>query len=47
MVDVYTKMKPDSFLSQLHTILTAYYKDIKGVQGSSGCTKTKVVKRKF
>jgi hypothetical protein len=24
-----------------------YYEDIKGVQGASGCTKSKVVKRKF
>jgi hypothetical protein len=30
MVDVYSKMKPDSLRSQLQTILTAYYEDIKG-----------------
>ena len=37
MVDVYSKMKPDSFTLQLQTVLTAYYEDIKGVQGASGC----------
>jgi hypothetical protein len=47
MVDVYSKMNPDSFTSQLQTTLTAYYEDIKGVQGASGCPKPKVVKRKF
>jgi hypothetical protein len=47
MVDVYSKMNPDSFTSQLQTTLTAYYEDIKGVQGSSGCPKSKVVKRMF
>ena len=36
MVDVYAKMKPDSFLLQLYIVLTAYYEDIKGVQGASG-----------
>jgi hypothetical protein len=30
MVDSYTKMKPDSFKSQLQAALTTYYKDIKG-----------------
>ena len=40
MVDVYSKMKPDSFKSQLQTVLTAYYEDINGVQGASGCPKT-------
>ena len=47
MVDVYSKMKPDSFTSQLQTVLTAYYEDIMGVQGASGCPKSKIVKRKF
>ena len=49
MVDVYTKMKPDSFKSQLQAVLTAFYEDIKGVQGASGCPngypKTKILKR--
>ena len=40
-------MKPDSFTLQLQTVLTAYYEDIEGVQGASGCPKSKVVKRKF
>ncbi len=31
MVDVYSKMKPDTLRLQLQTILTAYYEDIKGV----------------
>ncbi len=31
----------------MQTALTAYYEDIKGVQGASGCPKPKVVKRKF
>ncbi len=47
MVDVYSKMKPDSLGSQLQTILTAYYEDIKGVVSPSSCTKPKVVKHKF
>jgi hypothetical protein len=47
MVDVYSKMKPDAFMSQLHTVLTAYYEDIEGVVSASGCTKAKIVKRKF
>ena len=47
MVEVYSKMKPDAFTSQLQIVLTAYYEDIKGVAGASGCTKSKVVKRKF
>ena len=47
MVEVYSKMKPDAFTSQLQTVLTAYYEDIKGVVSASGCTKSKVVKRKF
>ena len=47
MVDVYTKMKPDSFKSQLQAVLTTYYEDIKGVQGGSGCHKTRIVKRQF
>ncbi len=40
-------MNPDSFTLQLQTALTAYYEDMKGVQGASGCPKPKVVKRKF
>jgi hypothetical protein len=47
MVGVYTKMKPDSFKSQLQAVLTAFYEDIKGVQGASCCPKTKMVKRQF
>ena len=47
MVEVYSKMKPDAFTSQLQTVLTAYDEDIKGVVSASGCTKSKVVKRKF
>ena len=47
MVDSYTKMKPDSFKSQLQAVLTTYYEDIKGILGASGCSKTKIVKRKF
>ncbi len=47
MVEVYSKINPDSFTSQLQTALTAYYEDIKGVQGASGCPKPKVVKHKF
>ena len=47
MVDVYAKMMPDAFRSQLQTVLTAYYEDIKGVVSASGSAKTKVVKRKF
>ena len=40
MVNVYSKMKPNSFKSQLQAVLTANYKDIHGVQGASGCPKT-------
>ena len=40
-------MTPDAFRSQLQTALTAYYEDIKGIVCASGCTKSKVVKRKF
>ena len=49
MVDVYSKLKPDSFTLQLQTVLTTYYEDIMpvGVQGASGCNKAKVVKCKF
>jgi hypothetical protein len=47
MVDAYTKMKPDSFKSQLQAVLTTYYEDIKGVQGGSGCHKTRIVKHRF
>ena len=44
MVEVYSKMKPDAFPSQLQTVLTAYFEDIKGVVSASGYTKSKVVK---
>jgi hypothetical protein len=47
MVEVYSKMKPDAFRSQLQTVLTAYYEDIKKVASASGSAKTKVVKRQF
>ncbi len=47
MVDVYSKMKPDTFRLQLQTVLTAYYEDIKGMVRASSCTKSKVVKSKF
>jgi hypothetical protein len=47
MIDVYTKMKSDSFKLQLQAVLTAYYEDSKGVQGAGGYTKTKIVKRRF
>ena len=46
-VEGLTKMKPDSFLSQFQAVLTTYYEDIKEVQGASGCTKAKSVKRRF
>ncbi len=46
MVEVYSKMKPDAFPSQLQNVLTAYYEDIKGVVSASGCNKSKVVKSK-
>jgi hypothetical protein len=47
MLGVYTKMKTDSFKSQLQAVLTAYYEDIKGIQGASGCPKSKNIKRRF
>ncbi len=42
-------MMPDVLRSQLQTVLTAYYEDIKGVVSvsASGCTKSKIIKRKF
>ena len=40
-------MKPDAFTLQLQTVLIAYYEDIKRGVSASGCTKSKVVKRKF
>ena len=40
-------MKPDSFKLQLQAVLTAFYEDIKGVPGASGCQKTKILKRRF
>ena len=43
----YSKMKPDSLLSQFQAVLTTYYEDIKEVQGTSGCTKAKSVKCRF
>ena len=42
-----SKMKPDALRLQLQTVLITYYEDIKGVVSASGCTKPKVVKRKF
>ena len=45
MVNAYTKMKPDSFKLQLQAVLTTYYEDTKGVSGTSGCHKTRIVKR--
>ena len=47
MVEVYSKMKPDAFPSQLQNVLTAYYEEIKGVVSASCCNKSKLVKRKF
>jgi hypothetical protein len=47
MVNSYTKMKPGSSKLQLQAVLTTYYKDIKGVQGASGCHKTRIVKPLF
>lgn len=47
MWEVYSKMKPDSFRSQFQAVLTTYYEDIKQVQGASGCTKAKSMKRRF
>ncbi len=40
-------MKPDVLRLQFQTVLITYYEDIKGVVSASGCTKPKVVKRKF
>jgi hypothetical protein len=40
-------MRPDSFKLQLLAVLTTYYEDIKGVQGASGCHKTRIVKCRF
>ena len=31
----------------MQIVLTAYYEDIKGIVSASGCTKSKVIKRKF
>jgi hypothetical protein len=47
MVNAYTKMKPDSFKLHLQAVLTTYYEAIKGVQGASGCHKTRRVKCRF
>jgi hypothetical protein len=47
MLDAYTEMETDSFKSQLQTVLTAYYQDIKRVTCASGGRKSKVVKRRF
>ena len=47
MREVYSKMPTDAFRTQLQTVLTAYYEEIKGIVCASGCTKSKVVKRKF
>jgi hypothetical protein len=38
MLDVYNKMTPDSFKTQLQAVLTAYYEDIKGIQGAACCS---------
>ncbi len=46
-LDAYTKMTLDSFKTQLQTVLTAYYEDIKGIQGTSGCSMPKFVKHQF
>jgi hypothetical protein len=40
-------LMPDSFKLQLQAVLTIYYEDIKGVQGASGCHKTRIFKRLF
>ncbi len=40
-------MKPDSFKLQLQAVLTTYYEDIMGVQGASGCHKTRIIKCQF
>ncbi len=45
MVEVYSKMKPDTFTLQFQTVLTAYYEDIERFVRAS--TKSRVVKRKF
>ncbi len=47
MLDVYLQMTPDAFRLQLQTVLTTYYEDIKGAVSASGCTKPKVVERRF
>ncbi len=47
VLDVYTKMTPDSFKTQLQAVPTAYYEDIKGIQGTSGCPMSKFVKCRF
>ncbi len=46
MVDVHSKMKPDSFKLQLQTVLTTYYEDINGgpktsTKSSSASSRTK------
>jgi hypothetical protein len=40
-------MKTDSFKLQLQGVLTAFYEDIKGIQGASGWPKTKIVKHQI
>ena len=47
MLDAYTKIETDSFKSQLQTVLTAFYQDIKQVTGASGGRKSKVVTPRF
>ena len=47
MLDDYSSMKPDAFMSQLQAVLTTYFEDIKWVHGASGCPKPKIVKRRF
>ncbi len=44
MVEVYSKMKPDTFHV---TVANSLDEKIKGVVSASGCTKSWVVKRKF
>ena len=47
MLDDYSSMKPDAFMSQLQAVLTTYFEDIKRVHGASGCPKPKIVKRRY
>ena len=47
MLDDYSSMNPDAFMSQLQAVLSTYFEDIKGVHGASGCPKPKIVKRRY